>query len=68
MQVINAAKRGGIMPNVWSRKDEKQYRHVTDSELDKGHDKDRAKEIAAATVNKRREKEGRTEGEKKKKG
>ncbi|MFT8537131.1 hypothetical protein [Bifidobacterium aquikefiri] len=41
---------GGIMPNVWSSKDGKQYRHVTDSELDKGHGKDRAEGIAAYPI------------------
>lgn len=46
--------------NAWSKKDEKQYRHVKDSELDQGRKEDRAQEIAAATVNKQRHKEGRT--------
>jgi hypothetical protein len=39
------------MPSQWNTKDEKQYKHVKDSELDRGHSEDRAEEIAAATVN-----------------
>ena len=46
--------------DAWSKKDEKQYRHIKDSELDHGRKEDRAQEIAAATVNKQRRKEGRT--------
>ncbi|MFT8358622.1 hypothetical protein [Bifidobacterium aquikefiri] len=48
------------MPKAWNNDDEKQYQHVKDSELHRGHSKDRAEEIAAATVNKQRHKEGRT--------
>lgn len=48
------------MPEAWSKKDEKQYRHVKDSEEDRGRSEKRAKEIAAATVNKQRSREGRT--------
>jgi plasmid stabilization system protein ParE len=44
----------------WSDKDERQYEHVKDSELDRGRSEDRAKEIAARTVNKQRRQEGRT--------
>ena len=44
----------------WSKKDERQYKHVKDSELDRGRDEDRAEEIAARTVNKQRRIEGRT--------
>ena len=40
----------------WSKKDERQYEHVKESE--KGNP--RAKEIAARTVNKQRSEEGRT--------
>jgi hypothetical protein len=32
---------------TWSKKDERQYRHVKDSELDRGRSDDRAEEIAA---------------------
>ena len=48
------------MPKAWSRKDERQYEHVKESELEKGRTKGRAKEIAARTVNKQRREEGRT--------
>jgi len=48
------------MPSAWSKKDERQYEHVKESEIDQGRSKDRAEEIAARTVNKQRRKEGRT--------
>ncbi len=44
----------------WTDKDERQYEHVKDSILDQGKPEDRAKEIAARTVNKQRREEGRT--------
>lgn len=47
------------MPKKWSDKDERQYEHVKESEEDQGRSEDRAEEIAAATVNKQRSKEGR---------
>lgn len=47
------------MPS-WTPKDERQYEHVRDSELGRGVGEDRAEEIAARTVNKRRRLEGRT--------
>ena len=47
------------MPRAWSKKDERQYEHVKQSELDKGRSEDRAEEIAARTVNKQRREEGR---------
>src|SRR4051812_32097201 len=47
------------MPS-WTPKDERQYEHVRDSELERGTGEDRAEEIAARTVNKRRRLEGRT--------
>jgi hypothetical protein len=49
------------MPSYWSKKDERQYKHVKDSELKEGRGTKRAEEIAAATVNKQRSAEGRTE-------
>lgn len=49
------------MPESWSDKDERQYEHVKQSELDRGKSQDKAEEIAARTVNKQRRKEGRTE-------
>jgi hypothetical protein len=44
----------------WTDKDERQYEHVKESELERGKSKQTAKEIAARTVNKQRRKEGRT--------
>ncbi len=48
------------MPAGWTSKDERQYEHVKDSELERGVGTKRAKEIAARTVNKERSAEGRT--------
>jgi len=48
------------MPKAWSSKDERQYEHVKASEKKEGKSTERAKEIAARTVNKERKKEGRT--------
>ena len=48
------------MPNAWSEKDERQYEHVKDSAVERGQSEERAKEIAARTVNKQRREEGRT--------
>ncbi len=44
----------------WTDKDERQYEHIKDSQLDRGKAEDRAAEIAARTVNKQRREEGRT--------
>jgi len=46
---------------AWSRKDERQYEHVKESERERGRTTERAKEIAARTVNKQRREEGRTQ-------
>lgn len=48
------------MPDAWSKKDERQYDEIKQSQLDEGASQDRAEEIAARTVNKQRRKEGRT--------
>jgi hypothetical protein len=49
------------MPDTaWNKKDERQYEHIKESNLERGIRKPRAKEIAARTVNKRRREEGRT--------
>jgi hypothetical protein len=48
------------MPKAWSRKDERQYEHVKESEEERGRPAPRAKEIAARIVNKQRREEGRT--------
>lgn len=44
----------------WSKKDERQYLHVEQSERQQGKAEAKAKEIAARTVNKQRRAEGRT--------
>lgn len=48
------------MPRRWTAKDERQYEHIKESQLDEGVQYDQAQEIAARTVNKRRRVEGRT--------
>jgi plasmid stabilization system protein ParE len=48
------------MPRGWSNKDERQYEHIKDSTRSRGVSEDKAEEIAARTVNKRRRVEGRT--------
>ena len=48
------------MPKAWSNRDERMYEHVKESELERGLSTDKAKEIAARTVNKNRREEGRT--------
>ena len=50
------------MPKQWSDKDERQYEHIKESEGKQGRTSKRAKQIAAATVNKQRAKSGRTSG------
>ena len=45
------------MPGGWSKKDEKQYEHIKESE--QSRNPKRAKEIAARTVNKTRRSQGR---------
>ncbi len=52
------------MPKSWSKKDERQYEHVKESEKKRGTSNDRAEEIAARTVNKQRKEEGRTKSDK----
>lgn len=48
------------MPQAWTNKDERQYKHIVDSERERGRTVGRAKEIAGRTVNKQRRTEGRT--------
>jgi hypothetical protein len=48
------------MPDAWTSKDERKYEHIRDSALERGTSTDRAKEIAARTVNRDRREEGRT--------
>ena len=47
------------MPS-WTKKDERKYEHIKESELERGVGEERAEEIAARTVNKSRREEGRT--------
>lgn len=49
-----------MAPEAWTAKDERQYKHVKQSEKARGRSEDRAEEIAARTVNKQRRSEGRT--------
>lgn len=47
------------MPQAaWSKKRERQYEHIKDSQLDQGRSENRAEEIAARTVNKERARAG----------
>lgn len=48
------------MPRAWSGKDERMYEHIKEGALERGSDEERAEELAARTVNKRRREEGRT--------
>lgn len=52
------------MPRGWTRKDERKYEHVKESQKERGSSEGRAKEIAGRTVNKSRRQEGRTPNEK----
>ena len=47
---------------AWSKKRERQYEHIKDSEKKQGRSTKRAKEIAARTVNKERAQKGETKG------
>jgi plasmid stabilization system protein ParE len=48
---------------AWTDKQERQYEHIKESALDRGRSDDKAKEIAARTVNKERRQEGQTENQ-----
>jgi hypothetical protein len=53
------------MPKAWSPKDERMYEHIKEGEQHKeGRSAGRAKQIAAATVNKKRKEQGRTKQQK----
>jgi plasmid stabilization system protein ParE len=43
---------------AWTKKRERQYNHIKDSLIERGHSEDKAEEIAARTVNKTRAQEG----------
>lgn len=48
------------MPRGWTAKDERKYEHIKESAEERGRSTERAKEVAARTVNKQRRQEGRT--------
>ncbi|WP_216908622.1 plasmid stabilization protein [Nocardia noduli] len=48
------------MPKEWTDKQERQYEHITDSQKEQGASPERAKEVAARTVNKNRARAGQT--------
>jgi plasmid stabilization system protein ParE len=48
------------MPSAWTDKEERQYEHIRDSARKRGRSQERAKEIAARTVNKQRREQGKT--------
>lgn len=48
------------MPRGWTKKDERLYEHVLESEERRGVPEKEAEEIAGRTVNKHRRQEGRT--------
>ena len=50
-----------MAPDAWSDKRERQYEEIKQSVLDRGDSEDRAKEIAARTVNKERARSGEAE-------
>ena len=45
---------------AWSKKRERQYEHIKDSAKKRGASTKRAKQVAAATVNKERARSGET--------
>lgn len=45
---------------AWTKKEERQYEHIKESSQKRGKSADRAKEIAARTVNKTRRQRGET--------
>ena len=49
--------------SAWSAKRERQYEHIKDEEKKQGRSTKRAKEIAAATVNKERAEAGETKSD-----
>jgi hypothetical protein len=56
-----------ISPKIWSPKRERQYEHIKESLEEDGYGEERAKEIAARTVNKQRAKAGESKKAKKEK-
>ena len=59
----SSSKEGLDMPqSAWNEKRERQYEHVKESERKQGRSTNRAKELAARTVNKERARSGETKG------
>jgi hypothetical protein len=55
-------RKGGVVPQqAWNAKRERQYRHIKDSAQQRGVGEERAKEIAARTVNKNRARAGESD-------
>jgi hypothetical protein len=48
------------MPRGWTDKQERKYKHIVDSQRDRGTSTDLAKEIAARTINKERARKGQS--------
>lgn len=48
---------------AWSQKDERMYEEIKQDRMDDGVGEERAEEIAARTVNKKRREEGRTKSD-----
>lgn len=44
--------------STWTAKTDRQYKHVVEAEMERGHTEKRAREIAAAVVSKTRAREG----------
>src|SRR5437588_3141187 len=58
-RAVSPAKEEMRMPQqAWSNKRERQYEHIKESEKKQGRSTGRAKQIAAATVNKERARKG----------
>jgi hypothetical protein len=59
---LSATCEGGfsLPQKAWSKKRERQYEHIKESEKEQGKSEKTAKRIAAATVNKTRKEHGET--------
>ena len=49
------------MPTAWTKKEERQYKKIRESALERGRTTRRAEELAARTVNKQRRQKGKTQ-------
>lgn len=48
------------MSPKWTKKDQRRFEHIEKSAIEQGKNTEKAKELAARTVNKQRREEGRT--------